>query len=147
MSDSLRSHGLWCTRLLCTWDFPGKNTGVGCHFLLQGIFMTQGLGPNLLHWQVDSWPLSHQENHVYIRSECSALKHVAVLFSFACVHTCSLPVSLRHHSAILDGEVCIWWGEEGVGQSGTASIQWETFQLLTSKIEFYNKTPSLKPRH
>ena len=32
---------------------PGKNTGVGCHFLLQGIFPT----PHLLHWQVDSLPL------------------------------------------------------------------------------------------
>ena len=31
------------TRLLCLWDFPGKNTGVGCHFLLQGIFLSQGL--------------------------------------------------------------------------------------------------------
>ena len=30
-------------RLLCQWDFPGKNTGVGCHFLLQGIFPTQGI--------------------------------------------------------------------------------------------------------
>ena len=28
------------TRLLCPWDFPGKNAGVGCHFLLQGIFLT-----------------------------------------------------------------------------------------------------------
>ena len=30
-------------RLVCPWDFPGKNTGVGCHFLLQRIFLTQGL--------------------------------------------------------------------------------------------------------
>ena len=30
------------TRLLCPWDFPGKNTGVGCHFLLQEIVLTQG---------------------------------------------------------------------------------------------------------
>ena len=35
-------------------DSPGKNTGVGCHFLLQGIFLTQGLNPQLLHWQADS---------------------------------------------------------------------------------------------
>ena len=38
---------------------PGKNTGVGCHFLLQGIFLTQGWNPwllQLLHWQVDSLP-------------------------------------------------------------------------------------------
>ena len=33
--DSLRPHGLQHTRLLCPWDFPGKDTGVGCHFLLQ----------------------------------------------------------------------------------------------------------------
>jgi len=34
-SDSLRPHGLWPTRLLGPWDFPGMNTGVGCRFLLQ----------------------------------------------------------------------------------------------------------------
>ena len=47
-----------------SWDSPGKNTGVGCHFLLQGIFQTQGLNPgllSLLHWQMDSLPLSHLE--------------------------------------------------------------------------------------
>ena len=40
---------------------PGKNTGVGCHFLLQGIFLTQGLNPgllHLLHWRVCSLPLA-----------------------------------------------------------------------------------------
>jgi len=35
VSDSLQLHGLQPTRLLCPWDFPGKSTGVGCHFLLQ----------------------------------------------------------------------------------------------------------------
>ena len=34
----------------CPWDFPGKNIGEGCHFLLQGIFPTQGLNPCLLQW-------------------------------------------------------------------------------------------------
>ena len=38
-------------RLLCSWDFPGKNTEVGCHFLLQGIFPTQESNAHLLHWQ------------------------------------------------------------------------------------------------
>ena len=37
------------TRLLRPWDFPGKSTGVGCHFLLQGIFPTQGSNPGLQH--------------------------------------------------------------------------------------------------
>ena len=42
VSDSVRPYGLQLTRLLCPWDAPGKDTGVGCHFLLQGIFLTQG---------------------------------------------------------------------------------------------------------
>ena len=43
-------HGLWPTaRLLCPWDSPGKNTGVGCHAFFQRIFPTQGLNPGLLH--------------------------------------------------------------------------------------------------
>ena len=36
------------TRVFCQWSFPGKNTRIGCHFLLQGIFLTQGL--NLIFW-------------------------------------------------------------------------------------------------
>ena len=38
-------------------NFPGKNTGVGCHFLLQRIFLTQVSNSGLLHWQADSLPL------------------------------------------------------------------------------------------
>ena len=52
--DSFRLHGRYCP-----WNFPGKKTGVGYHFLLQGIFPTQGLNPCLLHWQADSLPLNH----------------------------------------------------------------------------------------
>ena len=48
------------TRLLCPWDFPGKNTELNGHFLLQGIFQTQGLNPRPLHWQVDYLAVSHQ---------------------------------------------------------------------------------------
>ena len=40
----------------CPWDFPGRNTGVGCHFLLQGIFQSQGWNLSFLHWQVGSLP-------------------------------------------------------------------------------------------
>ena len=43
----------------CPWDFRGKNTGVGCHFLLWGIFWAQESNLHLLHLQVDSLPLSH----------------------------------------------------------------------------------------
>ena len=70
MSNSLLSHGLQPARLLCPWDFPGKKTGVGCHFLLQGFFLTQGSNLGLLHcrqtlsiWasrEVGLWPLYWQ---------------------------------------------------------------------------------------
>ena len=55
---TLRPHGLWPTRLLCLWDSPGKNTWVGCHALLQGIFPTRGWNLCLLcllHWQAGSF--------------------------------------------------------------------------------------------
>ena len=58
---TLQPHGLWLARLLCPWDFPGKNTGVGCHFLFQGMFPTQRSNPrllHLLHWQANSLPLN-----------------------------------------------------------------------------------------
>ena len=42
-----------CQTPLCPWDSPGKNTGVSCHFLLQGAFLTQGSNLPLLHWQVE----------------------------------------------------------------------------------------------
>ena len=55
------TRGLEPTRLLCPL-FPGKNTGVSCHFLLQRVFPTQGSNRHLLHlqhWQLDSLPLQH----------------------------------------------------------------------------------------
>ena len=70
MSNSLQCHGLQPTRILCPRDFPGKNTGVGCHFLLQGILLTQDLNLNLLHLlheQPDAPPrhLSNTQDSVY----------------------------------------------------------------------------------
>ena len=64
----LQSHQTLCNPMdcslpgfVCSWDSPGKKTGVGCHFLFQGIFRTQGLNLcllRLLHWQVGSLPLA-----------------------------------------------------------------------------------------
>ena len=59
VSDSLQLHGLWPSRLLCPWDSPGKSTGVGCYFLLQGIFPTQESNPGFLHCRQMLYPLSH----------------------------------------------------------------------------------------
>ena len=56
----LRFHGLQPTRLLYPRNSPGKNTGVGCHSLLQGIFPTQGSNLGLLHCRQFIYHLSHQ---------------------------------------------------------------------------------------
>ena len=62
MFNSLWPHGLYSARFFRAWDCPGKNTGVGCHFLLQWLFPTQESNPRLLcllHWQAGTLPLSH----------------------------------------------------------------------------------------
>ena len=61
MSDSWPPHELW---FLCPWDSPGKSTGVRCHFLLQGIFLTQGLNPGLPHRRPMLYHLSHHKSCV-----------------------------------------------------------------------------------
>ena len=63
MSESSRPHRLQPTRFLCPQDSPGKNTGVGCHFLLQGIFPTQESNPGLLYCRQMIYSLSHQGGH------------------------------------------------------------------------------------
>ena len=59
MSNSSPTPELEPARLLSPRDFSGKNTGGGCHFLLQGILLNQGSNPrllHLLHWQTDNLP-------------------------------------------------------------------------------------------
>ena len=60
--SSVQPYGLWLTKLLHLWDFPGKNTRVGCCFLFQGIFLTHGSNPHLclLHCRQVLYPLSHR---------------------------------------------------------------------------------------
>ena len=68
-------------RLHCPWDFPGKNTGSGWHFLLQGIFPTQGPNPGLLHWR-------------------QILYHLLLLLShFSCVRLCATPWMAAHQAS------------------------------------------------
>ena len=60
--NSKKPHGLQPTRLFRPWDFLGKDTGVGCHFLLQGIFPTQGSNLGLLHCSQILYWLSYKGN-------------------------------------------------------------------------------------
>ena len=58
---TLQPRGLEPARLPCPWDSPGKKAGVGSHFLLQGIFLTQGANPGLLPCRQILYHLSHWE--------------------------------------------------------------------------------------
>ena len=78
---------LWTVdcRFLCPWDSPGKNTGVGCHFLLQGIFPTQGSNLCLLcllHWQVGPLPLSHQGSPCITSQYLKLFVSISLFFFF-----------------------------------------------------------------
>ena len=62
------------SRLLCHWGFLGKNAGVGCHFLLQRIFLTQGSNPDLLYCRQILYHLSYREVHVVARASCNLIR-------------------------------------------------------------------------
>ena len=87
MSSVLQPNGLQPAKLSCQWNFPGKKTGVGFHFLLQGIFSPQGSNAHLLHF-----PLSHLGNptHVYLSEIFKELRvipyHSGTLFKSSCTH-------------------------------------------------------------
>ena len=61
--------------LLRPWDFPGKSTGVGCHFVLQRIFPTQGLNPGLPHCRQTLYRLRHQGLPLIVVAEGSFPPH------------------------------------------------------------------------
>ena len=96
---------------LCSWDFPGKNTGVGSHFLLQGIFLTQGSNPGLLHcrqilyqWRYQGSP---QSNYIilHFRQQCECFSS-----SHPCQHlVLSLFFSFNHFDKYIEvTRVSIW---------------------------------------
>ena len=105
VSNSLWTHGLWPTRLLCPWDFPSKNTGVYCYAHLQGIFLTQGWNPCLLHllhcrWVLCCWatreakillkciPLPLATLRCYLNIDLPFLKRLWASLGFSIIVSC-----------------------------------------------------------
>ena len=89
MPDSLGPHGLQPTRLLCPWDFPGKDSGVGCHFLLQGISKITTQNTELKHTRINlavfirhslkykntvSQKTSHRDTELQVKENISGLQ-------------------------------------------------------------------------
>ena len=67
MSDSVGPCGLPPARLLYAWDSPGKSSRIGCHTLLQEIFLIQGLNLGLLHCRQILYCCVTREAHLYLR--------------------------------------------------------------------------------
>ena len=119
MSDSLWPHGPQPARLLCPWDSPGKNPGVGCHFLLQGIFLTQGWNLRLLHWQADSLSLNHLIEHPLLY-----IKYCSRLWGYKVEKICKMLVNVglivfkKGRQTIINKCGLYWWssGKESACQ-------------------------------
>ena len=112
----LQPHGLQPTRLFCPWDFLGKNTAVGCHFLLQGIFPTQELNLcllHLLHWRVDSLllaplrkPYIYMFTYVYIHTHT----HTTHTHTYICISKHILFGRAGIFPYLVDEETEVWQG-------------------------------------
>ena len=104
-AGSLQSCPTLCNPVDCSppgpWDFPGKNTGVVCHFLLQGIFPIQGSNPGLLHCRQILYHLSHQGSPYICTSEVAQL-----CLTLCNPMDCSLPRSSIH--GIFQARVLEW---------------------------------------
>ena len=77
-------HELQPTRLRCPWDFPGKDTGVVYHSLLQGIFLTQGSNLGLLHCRQILSQLSYQGSPIFSKTNLISSLFWS-FFNFDCV--------------------------------------------------------------
>ena len=103
VSDSLRPHGLQPARLLRPWDFPGKSTRVGCHFLLQRIFPTQASNLGLPHCRQTLYSLNHQGRQYYFLFYFKQILAALCLHSGAWALHCSVwAQQLQHRLSCLE---------------------------------------------
>ena len=132
LSNSLWPHGLESTRLLCPWNSLGKNTGVGSHFLLQGLFPTQGSNPGLPHCRQILYHLSHQEPFIPQGIKCPASPHALPDRAWA-----------SHPGNYTQCPTLKWWGWKRTGRLGTGGTYSEavTTSMLCWKsiFDIYSK--------
>ena len=123
--------------LLCPWNFPGKNPRVGCHFILQGIFLTQGLNLCLLslqHLQAGSLPLCYlgsQEVLIFIYCIHSSVYTLMpnakcippIPFPFGkCLCVFSMSVSLLEKNKLYFNKYSLLFSVEGMHMIWTGSM-------------------------
>ena len=100
VSDTLWPHGLWPARFLCPLNFPDRNTGVGCHFLLQGIFPRPGIEP----WSLTSPALAGRFFTTSTTWEAYTLVRMAIVKISTNINT-GEGVEAREHFYTVGGNV------------------------------------------
>ena len=112
MSDSFATPRMVARQNALSTGFPGKNTVVCCHFLLQGTFLTQSLKSGFLHWQADYLPLTHQGNPVEYYSVIKMNKIVSLLERWMDLESVILRRKSEREKQRLKINVYIWDREE-----------------------------------
>jgi len=124
----------------CPWNSPAKNTGVGCHFLLQGIFQTQGLNLHLLNWQANSLPLCHLESPVdgfQLESPVDGFQFSSIQFSHSVVSDSLQPHEPQHARPPRPSPT------PGVYPNPCPSSQWSHPTISSSVVPFSSCPQSL----
>ena len=137
-------HGLSPIRLLCPQDFLGKNTGVGCHFLFQGNFLTQGSNSGLLQWLVDSSTAEPPEKPysawlLYISNDAVSFSTLLFLGE-PVIHSypklgglqqqCAMILhgSVDHQSQLSRSAWVLSWGHKQIAAgAGDSQLDWDTW--------------------
>ena len=106
---------------------PGKNTRVGCHFLLQGIFPTQGLNPGLLHCRQILYHLSYREVPKFEEENGNPLQYSCLENStdrgawWAIVH--GVETHPHEHTLLLTSQGCLWDSGGKMGPRALAIVE------------------------
>ena len=131
--DSLRPQGLWPSRFLCPWDSPGKNTGMGCHSLLQGIFVTRRSNPGLLHCKQILYRLSDREDPIL---SCELLNFTFIWYVKYIWNYFPLNFIVLWTTILYELYLLIIHPVNGIHQS---SSKWQSCDILKLKKKFFSQ--------
>ena len=134
MSDCSQPHGLEPSRLLCPWNSPGKNPGVDCHFLLQGIFLTQGSNLGLLCCRHVLYHLSHQGKWLVTNRKTVQLPNY-LLFKILKAYKLNLQMFVQKQCGIL--KICVW--------RTAVTVQWLKLCLPRQRVWVWSLVGELSP--
>ena len=127
--DSLWPH-MDTARLLCSWNYSGKNTGVGCHFLLQGIFLIQGSNKGLLHCRqilLSTRKFSSVQSLSRVRlfgTPWTAAHQASLSITNSRVYSNSCPLSQWCHPIISSSVIPFFSYPQSFPASGSFPVNW-----------------------